>query len=325
MSILEKFKDKKIYMVHDSDLDGTITGLLGDYYIQSIASKFIRYSTAERSLPEYNWLVSNNSDIVIFADIAPPDLQFYNKIKENSEVFIFDHHRTSKQDLGELPNYFYSEEKCASKILFDELTRGQRVKKIISQLVQLTNVYDCYLIDDISWRSAKGLNNILYGFVDWRKAKYQTDVQKNQRFINVQIKKFEKGKDFYFTLEEREKAWKAEQKERDNYQQAKKTLKIRTDNQGNKYGYFECSAKVSWVASLLLREYPQIKYFVCHSTFLETYQNEENGKLSLRSQIGFDVGAIAKKYLGGGHGVASGLELPIDKFYELREGKLHLI
>lgn len=328
MNFLEQFKDKSVYCVCDADLDGVMASLLCDYYIKPITSKYIRYNTGDRSLPDFNWdIVYLNFDFVIFVDLAPYSLEMYNKIKEHCNVQIFDHHESHKKYLGELPNYFYTTEKCATKILFDKLTEGQRVKKILYQFIELTNVYDIYQIESNLWRNAKGLNNLLYAYIDWRKANYQTDTQKHQRFIDAQLSKINNSnsKEFYFTAWEKEKALKAEEKERDNYKQAKKSLQIRTDNQGNKYGYFECSSKVSWTASLLLREYPDIKYFVCHSTFLEKYRHEENGKISLRSQKGFDVSIIAEKYNGGGHNQAAGLELPIEDFYKLREGKIHLI
>ena len=326
LEFLEQFKGKSVYEVNDADLDGVVSSMLCDFYIKPIASKYVRYNTGDRKLPDFDWdIVNLNYDIVMFVDIAPYSLEMYNKIKEHCNIIILDHHESHKKLLGDLPNYFYTTEKCAAKILFEEITRGTNPKKILAQFVQLTDCYDRYKIEDMTWRTAKGLNNLLYAYVDWKRANYQTDTEKHQRFIDAQLAKIDKSKEFYFTAWEREKALAAEEKERKNYQQAKKSLKFRIDGQGNKYGYFECSSKVSWTASLLLREFSDIKYFVCHSTFLETYRHELNGKLSLRSQKDFDVAVIAEKYSGGGHFSAAGMELPLEDFYKLREGKIHLI
>ncbi len=326
MSFLEQFRGKSVYTICDADTDGIISSLLLEYFIRPIVSKFIRYNTGDRKLPDFDWdIVNLNYDIIMFVDIAPRDLEMYNKIKEHSQVIIVDHHESHKKLLGDLPDYYYATDKCAAKILFDEITKEIRVKKIIFQFVELSNIYDMYQTESALWRTAKGLNNLLYAYIDWKKANYQTDTQKHQRFIDAQLTKISKSKEFYFTAWEKEKALAAEEKERKNYQQAKKSLKLRIDGQGNKYGYFECSSKVSWTASLLLKEYPEVKYFVCHGTFLETYKHEENGKLSLRSQKDFDVAVIAEKYLGGGHISAAGVELPLEDFYKLREGKIHLI
>lgn len=325
MSILNNFTDKNLLHISDSDLDGNICSLLAEYYIKPIAKTYVRYNTGDRALPDLNFDVAKKSNVILFTDITPPTVEMYNKLKEFSEVIICDHHITSKNDLGELPNYYFDITKCASKIFYEQLTKGTRVKKIVAQLIELTDTYDRYQINSLIWRNAKALNNILYACVDWRRAQYQNDTEKYQRFLTIQLQKIESSKEFHFTAWEKDQALKAEEKERKNYQQAKKSLKIRQDNSGNKYGYFECSSKVSWTASLLLREYPDINYFVCHSTFLENYRHEENGKISLRSQDGFDISGIAKKWGGGGHVNASGLELQLDDFYKIKQGNLHLI
>jgi len=317
-------------VVADSDCDGIMASILSEYFLRPISSKFIRYNTGDRKLPDFNWDVAKESDIVLFVDIAPYSMEMIEKINEHSVCVLVDHHESSFEILKEYydsGNYFYATDKCASKIFFEELTNGIRVKKILKQMVDLANCYDLYQIDSIDppWRNSKGFNNILYGGVNWARAQYQTDTEKYQFFVDNQLKKIENSNEFYFTAKEKEQALKAEEKERKNYQQAKKSLKIRIDGGGNKYAYFECSSKVSWTASLLLREYPDIKYFACHGTFLETYKHEENGKISLRSQEGFDVSKIAVKYSGGGHGAASGMEMPLEDFYRFRKGEIHLI
>lgn len=331
MNFLEQFQNKNIFHISDSDLDGIGCRIIATYFILPICKQYTCLNTSDRSMSEFNWNNAEKNDIIIFTDITPNNIEMYNKlIKMNKIVLIFDHHETSRNQLTnneivKLNNYYYSTDKCASKIFFDELTKGLRVKRIVAQLVQLIDIYDLYKIEDLSWRSARALNNLLYESVNWRMANYQTDTQKYQKFIDNQLQKIYKSKEFYFTAEEKKQALHAEDKEKKNYQQAKKSLKFRTDEQGNKYGYFQCSSKVSWIASLLLREYPDVRYFICHSTFLETYKHEDNGKISLRSQKDFDVSAIAVKWGHGGHPQAAGVELPLEEFYKLRDGKIHLI
>ena len=102
-------------------------------------------------------------------------------------------------------------------------------------------------------------------------------------------------------------------------------MQFREDNSGNKYVYFECSSKLSIVAMNLTKRFTDVKYFIGHSTFAETAKKEINGKVSLRCNENFDVSLVAQKHGGNGHKQASGIELPIDTFYELRKGNLHLI
>jgi oligoribonuclease NrnB/cAMP/cGMP phosphodiesterase (DHH superfamily) len=55
----------------------------------------------------------------------------YNKLVElKKEVYIFDHHLTGKETLGELPNYYYDTSKCGCEIWYDVLTEGKRKLKI---------------------------------------------------------------------------------------------------------------------------------------------------------------------------------------------------
>ena len=324
MTFLEQFKNKKIYMIADSDCDGLMCSLLAEYYIKPIATKYIRYNTGDRGLPDFDWDKAKDSDIVLFTDIGPVDKEMSDKIQEISKLIIVDHHETHREMLGEMKNYYYDITKCATKIFFELLTENLQVKKIIYDYVNLTNIYDLYQTDSPLFRNAKGLNNLVYGYIDWKAARWQTDTEKNQEFIYEQLQKIEKSNDFYFTKKEKDMALKAEKKEKDNYKKARQNLSIRIDNAGNKYGYFECSSKLSIVASWLLRDFPDIKYFIGHTTFLETYRNKENGKVSLRSQKDFNIAKIAEKFGGGGHEHASGIELSIDIFKELKKGKIHL-
>jgi single-stranded DNA-specific DHH superfamily exonuclease len=323
---LEQFKDKIIYAICDSDCDGITATILFEYFIKPIAKQVIRLNTGDRKLPEFSWDIAKKSEIVLFVDIAPYSLEMANQINENSKLVIVDHHESSRRDLGEnLNNYHYSTDRCASKLFFDLLTESTRAKKIIYQIVELANTYDLYMVESGLWRNAKAFNNLLYESVNWFKAKYQTDAQKYQSFVDDQIHKINNDKEFYFTAVEKQRALKAEEKEKKNYLQAKKSLKVRKDNQGTDYAYFECSSKLSWTASLLLREYPQIKYFIGHSTFLEKYRHEENGRVSLRSQKDYDVSIIAGIWKGGGHATASGLDLKLEDFNKLKNGEIHLI
>jgi nanoRNase/pAp phosphatase (c-di-AMP/oligoRNAs hydrolase) len=127
-------------------------------------------------------------------------------------------------------------------------------------------------------------------------------------------------------LDEKNKALNAERKEKKNFEEAKKSLKIRQDSKGNTYGYFECGSKLSWISCLILKTYPQLNYIICHSTFLEKYKNEENGKISLRSRKNeFDVSLLAEKWKGGGHTESASCNLLLEDFENLRIGKIHLI
>ena len=326
MQFLERFKGKKIYSVHDSDLDGVSSYIVAILYIQPLCAQFIYTLTSKRDMSEFNETSALGSDIILFSDITPT-VALYKHLTEDlhKEVFIFDHHLGPRDELLTVvdKDYYFSNEKCGAKVLFDTITKGIRVKKCIYEYIEKVDIYDRWITGSALWKEAKDLHNIMYGCVNW--FANESDNIKYDKFINSQLQKFMTAKYFYFTDYEKQLALKAEKKEKDNQTQAEKNIQFRKDNSKNDYAYFECSSKLSIVANNLIKKYPDIKYFVCHSTFEETARSNANGKISLRCKDDFDVTVIAQKWLGNGHKQASGIDMKIEDFEKLRKGKMHLI
>lgn len=325
MSLLDEFKDKKIYVVSDSDLDGVGSHIISRIYIEPVASQYLFTITAKRDMSEFSMINALGSDIIIFIDITPTN-DLYIKLQElEKQVYIFDHHITSYNDLMSIVenNYYFTEEKCGCKIFFDEVTRGYRTSKVIFQFVQLIDTYDRWQKQSLLWKDAEKLQNIMYEYVNWFED--NPDNEKYQKFINIQVEKIQRGKNFYFTQYEESLAKNAEEKKRKNLEVARKTLRIRRDNSGNNYAYFECNSKLSIIGNIILDEYDNIDYVIGHSTYEETFKNKKNGKVSLRSKGSFEVNHIAKLYEGGGHPQAAGIELPLEIFEQLKNGAIHLI
>lgn len=327
MSLLPQFENKKIYLCSDSDLDGIGAIIIAKYYIEPIAKQLVIYSTADRSLPDFDFQEAAASDIIIFTDIAPPDMSFYDKINSKQNVFIFDHHESSRQILGDLPNYEFAPDRCGTRIFFDSLTENMRVKKALYQFVELVDIYDRYITGSGLWRQAKGLSNVMYSTVPWRQAPYLTDIQKHDIFIKNQLMKIEKNTMFFFTPIEQQAMAKAEAKEKESFEKALKSLKLFTDDSGNNYGTFSVVSKLSWVSFLLLQHLGEkVKYLIGYASW-----DKSNIKVSLRSSSGFDCTLIAAKwsqlgYQTGGHPNAVGFECKSkEEVDNLLTGKIKLI
>lgn len=326
MNFIEQFRDKDIYIVTDADFDGVSSHIVAKIHLEPIVKTFLYTLTYDRSMSEFIIDYAKKSEIIIFVDIAPT-VELYIKLKElNKEIFIFDHHITSYTDLQSIveTNYFFTEEKCGAKIFFDELTKGQRKRKVEFQYIQLVDTYDRWQEQSLLWKNAVKLQDIMYEYVNWFNDRL-TENDKYIPFINAQLDKIENAKNFYFTTYEEKLAIQVETKRKKNLEAAKKSLKIRKDNSGNKYGYFECNSKLSTIGNIILKEYNDLKYVIGHSTFLETYKNTPNGKISLRSNDGFNVNIIAEIWAGGGHPQSSGADIPLKEFEKLRKGVIHLI
>jgi len=319
LDLLNYFKDKKVVHVSDSDLDGISSRMIAEYYIKPICKQYTPFNTSDRQLLDFDLEQANKCDVVIFTDISPPDIEFYEKIK--SRVFIFDHHISSREILGKLDNYYFDVTKCGTKIFFDKLLKGKRRKKSMQQYVDLVNIADLFHTESQDWKKARGLHNLMYSglYVNWRLKDTETDTERYNKFILFQLMKIDKFENFYFKNLELLEIKKAEDKEKEAYKQAKKNIDFRADGEGNKYFYFECTSKISWVAYLLLKDYPDYDYCICHSTW------GDNTKLSLRSNGKYSVDVLAKLHGGGGHKEASAVELKPELFEEFRKGWVHLI
>jgi len=321
VNLLEFFKGKNILHFSDSDLDGIGTRTIAEYYLNPIANVFYINSN-DREMSEFDMGYANLSDIILFTDITPT-LELYDTlIKRNKTIIIADHHQTGRDTIGERENYYFDNDRCGCKIFYDELTKNIRKNRVIERFVHLVNTYDLYKTDSEDWTEAKGLHNSMWGTVDWKRAHYQTDTEKHLNFIVNQLKKFRLSKKFYFTEFEKASMQRAIKKENTAFNEAKRSLRIRVDGQGDSYGWFTCTSKLSFVANRLLDELgDKVKYIVGHSTW-----DKKNTKVSLRCRDNFSVNHIAEAHNCGGHKKVAGIDFKDkEKLKELELGRIHLI
>lgn len=320
MDLLEQWEGKSIYYVSDSDLDGIAARIVAELYLPEIC-EFVPLNTAERDMRDFNVELSQGADVIIFVDITPTKELYDLLIQNKKEVFIFDHHISGFEMLGELPNYYFNTEKCGARIFFESITEGKRKNRTLVQFIELVDTYDLFKTKSLLWKNSKDLHNIMYSYVNWKNYNYEADTDRYNKFINCQIKKIQNNKKFYFTPYELSSAKKAEVKEDTSYRQAKKKLQFRVDDSGNNYAYTEMTSKLSFVSRRLLEEYgDKLDYLVAHSTW-----KKDNTKVSLRSITDFDVSIIAEEHGGGGHKQAAGIELEENFFKKFRLGETHLI
>ncbi len=321
MSLLKQLEAKKIYGVFDTDLDGVGARTIAEYYLNPIA-KVVYLNTNDREMSDFEMKYADASDIILFTDITPT-LDLYNELIEKGKtVILADHHQTGRDTIGERENYYFDITKCGCKILYNELSEGLRKNRVMERFVHLVNTYDMWKNDTEDWMEAKGLHNAMWGSINWKRASYQTDTEKFLNFILDQLQKFKMSKVFYFTEAEKASMKRAIKKEQTAFNEAKRSLRIRTDNEGDNYGWFSCTSKLSFVANRLLDELDgKVRYVVGYSTW-----DKKNTKVSLRCKNDFSVNHIAEKHGGGGHTSAAGVNLKTkEKIEELKLGRIHLI
>ena len=141
-----------------------------------------------------------------------------------------DHHSTHREFLGNLENYFYDETKCATKIFFEQIIENNRANRVIKEFVDLVDCYDCWRDDNILWKKSTDLNLFRSASVNWF---CDSDFEKNYNFIQAILFKFEKLKSFNFTYKEVRLISSEKFKENKYYKEAKDSLQLREDNEGN--------------------------------------------------------------------------------------------
>lgn len=326
MLLKDRFKNKNVYILSHNDLDGIGAIVLYKYYIEPIAQKSYFFSGDYDEISQLDFSLFDDIDIVLITDITPtPEL--YNYLKDKGkQVFVFDHHISAHDSLVNVideNDYFYSIEKCGTKIFFEWLTdNGRRISKCIFQFVEYVHTYDTWQENSSLWKEGKALHNILWGCVNWNAI---DGIDRHTKFIDTQLDKFHKGKHFYFTAYENQLALKAEDREREFFTTAKNNIDIRQDGEGNTYGYFELPSKLSVIAHRLLKDIHNLDYIVAHATF-EDKKGSFEPSLSLRSAGEVDVSVIATLHGGGGHKASAGVLLEDYEFFlDVRSGKRHLI
>ena len=323
--LLEIFKNKNLYVITDSDLDGIASHIITRYYLQPFSKKFEYHITSDREFKDLNlnYLEKFNPDCIIFCDIAPKPTLYEKLLSITKNIYIFDHHITSKFELGERDNYYFYTDKCGARIIFEELNKDKRVKRVVKQFIELVDVSDRWQDQSLLWKKARELHNVMYGTVNWQD-KTLDENTKYIPFINKMIDKFHYTDNFFFNESESLLAKNGHKKEKDALDNAKRVMKIRVDDEGNSYIYFECVSKISYVANCLLKEYyDKIKYCIAYSTF-----DKKEKKVSLRSMGNFDCSLIAQKYGGGGqnkNAAAINFTNNQEFFEKLRIGDVHLL
>src|SRR5690606_27000899 len=79
------------------------------------------------------------------------------------------HHDTSYEILKNenIKHYYYTSDFCGTKIFFDKLSEGTRPKKIIKDVVDLVDTYDCWKKTSILWNRANDFMDLHMGSINY--------------------------------------------------------------------------------------------------------------------------------------------------------------
>lgn len=156
------------------DLDGIVSGIiLYNYFLEKNKilenNKDIIYLNYSDSLENFiNYIKDEN---LIFTDLNL-ELDLLKKCLENNNKILLyiDHHDTNynneffsyvEKQKEKIKNFFINKSKSASLILFEKLKfKKERLRK----LVELTNIYDTYQVDNENFLDAENLNFLFWKY-----------------------------------------------------------------------------------------------------------------------------------------------------------------
>ena len=304
---------KSILITHN-DLDGIFCYILaylyqyGKYDEIMICDYEYRNNESEKFIKK---LISY--DKIIFTDFSPTKEQLLFLKEKEKIIEIYDHHE-SALELKEIDNSFIIDiSMCGTKLFFEYVIRkNRRIKTIVSEIINLVDIYDRYQTGDPLWERALNLNRLFYKQLSW---KIKEDCfEKYSIFFQSLLVKIQKMDKFFFTENEKRLIQQVIQKEEQVYNDAIKKMQIRIDIKGNKFAITEMGSKISIVCNKILTENKDITYI----TVINTFNNIYNGKIHIRSQSDFH---ILQNIPGtSGHSNASALNLKEDDILNYLNG-----
>ena len=301
----ENKNEMKRILVSHIDLDGLGSVLIYLYFKEKRVIPGMDFDTY--MLIDYGWEREPNNisylasfDEVIMADISAPK-EYIDKIRaKGTKVRIFDHHLASEW-LKDDPDSIWNNTRSGTRIFWEEYARPlvRRYPRVIQELVDRVDTYDCWREDSPLWGEAKALNSVLYGMKDYKAG---NEIDSDKDFIESTLRKFNLYPNEWVWMP-REKRIIAESIRRENelYEQAKSTMKIRIDSKERLFGLITLGSKISLICSRILKENDGLDYIICINSY-----HGINGKLSFRTRKDLDLNTFAGVH---GHAAAAGAQV----------------
>ena len=266
----------------------------GDFNLESNRKKLFQY------------------DEILVSDFSLPTKLVLELLESGKKVTILDHHdyENNEENKGlddiKHENYIivHDQTRSGTKITFDYFKGNSRHKKIVSDLINLIDVYDLWKLDSPLREESENLNRLFYGSLDWN------NDNKYESFTKDILFRFQTFNTWEWTESDKEKINRAKKIEQDELKKAKMFAKQYIDEKGFPYLITIAPKKISFIASELLKEYPNVSYVAIINTYKDSWE-----KISLRSKEDFDVTLICN-----GHKQAGGMETNREDSMKLFKG-----
>jgi len=279
-----------VRVITHGDLDGWVSGvLIRDFFTVKHSDiqfkiEYVGYRNVDHAV---DVALSKSPDWLFITDISPVENHMLDKLNDRAQtehVVLIDHHKTVKEKLMPFSWAVFNDAFSASLIVHAHfIEQGHYFLPELTHLAKLADVWDMWRLEDPLRNEAVSLNR-LYHFLGYQymdrifpaRGAISSDVlmkvleQDENRFIERWIKNL-------------------------------KREEIQVDTQGRGYFFIISDQYISTLANEICNEF-DIDYVMVYIPSQDI--------LSLRS-VGdrCDVSEIAKKYGGGGHKNAAGIQL----------------
>lgn len=280
------------------DLDGIGCAILAQLtFGKNVDITYCNYDEVDVLVREYISKMDKGHDTCFITDISIKDDLASEIDREYKNNFkLFDHHKTAldlnKYDwcVVETMNNKKGLQTCGTELFYEYLIEHKYLKEDVKDFVKLVTNYDTWRWTEVGNMGliSKKMNDLLY-------------LYGRDEFVKWCLDKFKSRKSFLRFDKEDELLLQFNQKEIDKYIDSKEKEMIISCDGEYKYGVVFAEKYFSELGNELCTRNPNLDYvaMVNVGTYSISYR-------TIKENI--DVGQVAKRYGGGGHQKAAGLD-----------------
>lgn len=155
-------KKLKILNITHCDLDGAVAGIVIKNYYDDVITYVTNYNKAPTILTYIN-MVKTEIDAIVFTDFSP--MEFFDELKILDIPFlVLDHHESALPINDPANGIIVNLNFCGAKLAYLYYVRSEPELEKLKELVEITNDYDMWILEDPRSKHFNTLFWIYYGF-----------------------------------------------------------------------------------------------------------------------------------------------------------------
>lgn len=318
---------KKLWFTH-LDLDGIGCAIMFYHFKQNHYYDEIRILDYKHFEGDFQYEeVINEFDEIVFSDISPDEKLLRMMLDSNKKITIIDHHQSFYDDLWmplsdedkEKINYHFDNNKSGTLLTFEylkDLSGQKRTPSTVKDFVTYVNAFDLWKPDEDPENFEQGLNlhRLMFSSLYWG----LDGIKKYENFIDIMVHRLAIGtKGFFFTKKEKNKIDDSVLREQKVKLEALKTMLVRTDKLGRKFGIVKMKSKVSINAYRILKQRKDLDYLI----IINEYKKADK-KVSVRTRKNNDINLLELRFTKGHEKACGTKDISQEQIEDLWQGRI---